>query len=155
MQAPMISTRNLSQMPDIAGLKMLTQSLAMLDAILMPEWQYRYYSFNSQWAPGEQMASMRDGSGDEWFCLFESAGAALKGFDHESAMSPWGNDDHAIWKGVLDEVPPVFARFLNEPAFSMKDTTFCIWRTNQDAVWRVGAIEFPGDLEDEIGRAHV
>jgi hypothetical protein len=148
---PMISTRDLSQLPDIAGLKKLTQSLAMLDAIIMREWDYRYYSFDSNWTQGEQMASMRDGSGDEWFCLFTSTGAALKGFDHESEMSPWGNDDHAIWKGVLDQVPPVFSSFLSEPAFSMKDTTFCIWPTNQDADWRVGKIEFPDGADDPDG----
>jgi hypothetical protein len=147
----MISTRNLSQLPDIAGLIKLTKSLAMLDAIMMPEWQYRYYSFNSVWDTGEQMASMRDGSGDEWFCLFSSAGAALKGFDHESEMSPWANDDHTVWKGVLDQVPVVFTRFLNEPAFSMQDTTFCIWRTNQDSDWRVGKIEFPDAADDPDG----
>jgi hypothetical protein len=147
----MISTRDLSQLPDLAGLMKLTKSLAMLDAIMMPEWQYRYYSFNSMWNTGEQMASMTDGSGDEWFCLFSSAGAALKGFDHESEMSPWVNDDHALWKGVLDQVPAVFTRFLNEPAFSMQDTTFCIWRTNQDSEWRVGKIEFPDDADDTDG----
>jgi hypothetical protein len=145
----MISTRNLAQLPDIAGLKKLTQSLAMLEAIIEPEWDYRYYSFNSQWDAGAQMASMRDGSGDEWFCLFNSVGAALKGFNHESEMSPWGNDDHAVWKGVLDAVPSAFASFLNEPAFSMKNTTFCIWRANQDPSWNVGNIQFPGDPEDD------
>jgi hypothetical protein len=147
----MISTRDLTKLPDITGLKKLTQSLAMLDAIIMREWDYRYYSFNSAWDTGEQMASMRDGSGDEWLCLFTSAGAALKGFDHESEMSPWGNDDHAVWKGVLDHVTPVFTRFLNEPAFSMQDTTFCIWRSTQDSDWRVGKIEFPDDTDDPDG----
>ena len=145
----MISTRDLSQLPDIGGLKKLTQSLAMLDAIMMPEWRYRYYSFNSMWDAGEQMASMTDGEGDEWHCLFNEAGAILKGFHHESAMSPWANDDHAIWEGVLDEVPALFARFLKEPAFDMENTTFCIWRTNQDTAWRMGAIAFPDELGDD------
>jgi hypothetical protein len=40
----MISTRDLSHLPDIDHLKSLSQSLAMLDAILCPEWEYRYYS---------------------------------------------------------------------------------------------------------------
>jgi hypothetical protein len=141
----MISTRDLSQLPDIPRLKALMQSLAMLDAILMPEWEYRYFSFNSNWAAGEQMGSLRSGSGDEWFCLFTAAGAILKGFDHESGMSPWTRDDQRVWKGVLDEVPEVFASFLTEPAFSMADTTFCLWRTNQDAGWRTGNIAFPAD----------
>lgn len=145
----MISTRNLSELPDIPTLKKLTQSLAMLDAIMQPDWQYRYYSFNSQWDTGEQMASMSNGSGDEWYCLFTSEWAALKGFDHESEMSPWGNDDQTVWKGVLDDVPQAFARFLSEPAFSMQDTTFCIWRSIDDSNWQVGKIDFPGDAADD------
>ncbi len=150
----MISTKDLSPLPDIPTLKKLMQSLAMLDAILMPEWQYRYYSFNSAWSVGAQMASMRDGSGDEWFCLFDAIGAALKGFNHESEMSPWANDDHALWKGVLDQVPAIFSSFLNEPAFSMENATFCIWRTHQDSAWMVGDIGFPGkEDEDPDGSA--
>ncbi len=50
---------------------------------------------------------------------------------------------------MLDEVPVVFKSFLSEPAFSMKDATFCIWRTNQDVAWRVGTIDFPGDPGDD------
>lgn len=38
-------------LPPVASLHRITQSLAMLDGILCPEWEYRYYSFNSQWAP--------------------------------------------------------------------------------------------------------
>jgi hypothetical protein len=32
---------------------------------------------------------------------------------------------------------------LTEPAFNLKDTTFCIWRTGSDSVWRCGSISFP------------
>jgi hypothetical protein len=39
-----ISTRNLAPIPDIPALRRLTQLLAMLDAILCPEWEERYYS---------------------------------------------------------------------------------------------------------------
>jgi hypothetical protein len=57
--------------------------------------------------------------------------------------------DNCPWPGVLDSVPKAFASFLNEPAFSMQDTTFCIWRQSGDAAWNVGAIDFPpGDDTD-------
>lgn len=79
-----ISTRNLESLPDVVQLRRLLQSMAMLDAILMPEWQYRYYSFNAQWRQGEMMGSMRNGSGDELFALFNIHGAFLKGFAHET-----------------------------------------------------------------------
>ncbi len=65
----MISTQNLSALSTIERLRKLSQALATLDAILCPEWQYRYYSFNAQWDVGEMMASMRNGSGDSISCF--------------------------------------------------------------------------------------
>ena len=89
----MISTRDLTGLPDIRTLRRLTRSLAMLDAVLSPEWEYRYHSFDSHWAPGELMASMRNGQGDDWFSLFTSSGVVLIGLDHEAPMyrqdDPW------------------------------------------------------------------
>ncbi|AWM42359.1 hypothetical protein C1280_23465 [Gemmata obscuriglobus] len=115
----------------------------MLDAILSPEWEYRYYSFNVKWAPEEQMGSMRNGSGDDLFALFNAHGCFIKGFDHEALMSPYGRQPKAVWPGVLDAVPKAFERGLSEPAFAMEDTTFCIWRQYGDEQWHRGVIEFP------------
>lgn len=119
------------------------QSMAVLDAILSPEWQYRYYSFDSKWGEGEQMGSMRNGSGDEVFAVFSKHGCFITGFDHESTMSPRVNDFNSVWPGVLDSVPPEFESGLSEPAFSMQDTTFCVWRRPGDKAWQRGSIEFP------------
>ncbi|UKE69809.1 hypothetical protein K8O61_01600 [Xanthomonas cerealis pv. cerealis] len=101
----------------------------MLDAILSPEWDCRYYSFNSSWGPGEQMASMRNGSGDDWFLLLDSAGAALKGFAHKLA------DDWSLPQNIQSQVPKDFSSFLGEPAFSMQHATFCYWRKANDPSW--------------------
>jgi len=40
----MASPHNHSTLPHIQPLIRLSQSLALLDALLEPEWQYRYYS---------------------------------------------------------------------------------------------------------------
>ena len=130
-------------MPDIESLRMISQSLALLDAILSPEWEDRYYSFNSKWSKGEMMASMRNGTGDEYFILFNAAGAIIKGFAHESVMSPYAKESGRVWQGVLDDVPNEFDSFLIEPAFSIDDTTFCIWRRYRDSSWQVGTIDYP------------
>jgi hypothetical protein len=66
-----------------------------------PDWQYRYFSFDSRWGAGEQMASMRNGQGDQYFALFNRAGCWLKGFDHESVMSPFASDRREVFSGVL------------------------------------------------------
>jgi hypothetical protein len=133
----------LSILPDVETLKKLSQSLAMLDAILSPDWEYRYYSFNSKWGENEMTASMRDGSGDDYFILFNSQGAIIKGFAHESPMSAYVNEPIEIWKGILESVPTEFEDFLSEPAFSIESTTFCIWQKFSDSAWQIGKIDFP------------
>lgn len=140
----MISTKNLAQLPEPSALRKIAKALAMLDAIIEPEWEYRYYSFNSKWSDSEEMASMRNGSGDSWYCVFSSTGVFLKGFDHESEMSPWNREDERVWPGVLDDVPPVFQACATEPAFSMGDTTYCVWRENGESQWHIGNVSFPG-----------
>lgn len=146
----MSAKRIAEQLPEIDDLKKLCQSLAMLEAILSPEWEYRYYSFNSKWAEAEMMASMRNGSGDGYFILFTAQGAAIKGVAHEAPMSSWHDEHEQIWPGVLDQVPDEFAGFLAEPAFSMDDTTFCLWRRYADSKWLTGDIQYPAD-EDPDG----
>lgn len=147
----MISTRDLTALPDCATLQRLLQSMAMLDAILEQDWDMRYYSFNAKWAPGEQMGSMRNGCGDDFVALFTEAGCFLRGFDHESAMSPWARKGRPVWPGVLDAVPQAFAEALNEPAFNMQDTTFCIWQRSGEPGWSRGAVEFPPGEDDPDG----
>lgn len=120
-----------SELPDIPGLRQRTKALAMLDAIVCPEWEYRYYSYSARWAPGEEMASMRNGQGDEWFVLFDAAGAALKGLDHESSVAKEKDFPAAIQRTV----PPAFSSFLKEPAFSMDRASFCYWRGLVDSAW--------------------
>lgn len=149
----MISTRDLSLLPDVDGLRHLLQSLAMLDAVLSPDWQYRYYSFNAGWSTGSQMGSMRNSSGDDFYTHFSSAGCWLKGFAHESPMSPYREQSQRQWPGVLDAVPAEFAECLREPAFEAETATFCIWRRYADTCWQVGPVEFPTDPPDPDGSA--
>jgi hypothetical protein len=127
--------------------------MATLDAILCPEWQYRYYSFNRRWADGEQMGSMRNGSGDDFFAHFSAAGCWLKGFAHESIMSPYAHEPTRVWPGIWEAVPVEFAACLREPAFTVEDVTFCIWRRSADPSWGAGRVDFPADDDDPDGSA--
>ena len=133
-----ISTKNLNELPDALGLVRLTQSLAVLDAILSPEWEYRYYSFNQAWADGEMMASMRDGSGDQWFALFCAAGVALHGVVRDA---PTFQPGHPL-PAIFNSLPMAFhANLLHERAFTTQDSTFCIWRLDTEERWSCGPIE--------------
>ncbi|MGW0435921.1 hypothetical protein ACWDV4_25680 [Micromonospora sp. NPDC003197] len=144
-----------SALPDIAVLRERCRALAILDAIMSPERESRYYSFDSRWAPGEQMASMRNGSGDAWSIVFSSAGAFIRGFDHESPMSPANNDDE-LWPGLVGTVPEVLSGCVAEPAFSFDGTleaTVCLWRQQGDDRWHAGDLVFPvGEDPDGANR---
>jgi len=128
-----LSTATPERLPDIETLRRLTKSIAMLEAIICPEWEYRYFSYNSKWAEGEEMASMRNGSGDEWFLLFDKNGAALKGLAHESPVVAEG----AFARRIQETVPKALETFLKEPAFAMEWASFCIWRARTDSGWKV------------------
>lgn len=136
-------------LPAPESLKRIMQSLAMLDAILEEEWEYRYFSFNARWSPQSQMGSMRNGEGDDLFAVFSQAGCFVREFDLEAAMSPWRSKPSQVWSGVLDDVPASFSDALNEAAFHMEDTTFCIWFLQDAEGWRKGDIAYPRENDPD------
>jgi hypothetical protein len=88
-----------------------------------------YYSFNAHWGQGEMMGSMINGSGDEFFALFNIHGVFLKGFDHEATAA-------AIpCKHFYRDLPAQFEPCTREPAFSPDDVTFCVWRLVDQPQW--------------------
>lgn len=149
-----ISTKNLTLIPEISKLKKLLKSLATLDAIMSREWDLRFYSFNCNWDNNEQMGSMRNGCGDEFYVLFTPSGCFIKGFEHESAMSSWGTDGQLPWKGLLDGLPEEFTGAANEPAFSMENISFCLWRLNSAESWEKGNFNYV-DCEDPDGSEYL
>ncbi|GAA0582660.1 hypothetical protein GCM10010172_79750 [Paractinoplanes ferrugineus] len=132
-------------LPGVATLRRRCRALAMLDAILSPDEEDRYYGYNSSWGPGTEIAEMRDGSGDEWHIVFGPGGVFVRGFDHESVMSPARNDEQ-LWPGLTDAVPAAFAAQLDEPAFGWGAqfyATVCVWRETGDDRWHTGEVDYP------------
>lgn len=77
------NTVNHAHLPKPKEMQKCCKSLAVLDAILSPEWEYRYYSYNTHWNTAEAVFQMQDGSGDAFFILFQPDGAVINGFAHE------------------------------------------------------------------------
>ncbi|MFF8841416.1 hypothetical protein ACF08N_01610 [Streptomyces sp. NPDC015127] len=142
-------------LPDIATLRRLCRAVAVAEAVLNPG-DYRTYTFDADWSETEEVFSMRNGGGDEFDVVFSPAGAYIRGFDHESPMSPY--DDDLPWPGVVDSVPEVFRSCVEEPAFSDGDmplVTACLWREAGDDRWRTGRIEFPEGAADPDGSGYL
>ena len=131
----MSSTRDLSALQGLPGTRRLLQSLAVLDAVMSPQWESRYYMFDAAWGDRERSASMRNGCGDHWHAILCAQGMALVGLAHEAPAYVPGQPHPGIFAGL----PEVFhANLLHEPAFETSDATFCIWRLLDDDRWHVG-----------------
>lgn len=113
-------------LPDVEELRRRSRALAMCEAIISPGWESRYYSYDSRWSVerGEHMASMRNGSGDEYSIVFSPAGVYIRGLDHENRRDP----------ALFDDVPAVFAAQVAEPAFSA-GANICLWRETGGDRW--------------------
>lgn len=147
-----ISSRKLGLLPHRFDFYKTSQSIAMLDAILEPEWEFRYYSFNLRWNNNEQMASMRDGCGDYYFILFNLQGTIITGHSHNSLMGKYAIKNGKPWPGVIDNAPEEFIDVLSEPAFSIGNASFFIWCKRSDEIWNIGNIKFPKDPDPDGSR---
>ncbi len=163
-----LSTENLNSIPNPSELKKICKSISALEAIICPEWDYRYYSYQKDWSENEEFCEMRNGQGDQMLIVFNGNETCINGFAHESEMNGWKNIPieekksfidklfgskkeikteltQVIQSGVLDELPKVFNDFIfGEPVKSI-GTTFCIWQTETEKYWKIGEIDLPKD----------
>ncbi|GAA0961408.1 hypothetical protein [Virgisporangium aurantiacum] len=131
------------RLPPIDVLRDRCRALAVLERI--QDSGYPYYAYVA-WGDDEA-ALMSNGSGDEYSIVFTDAGVFIRVFDHESGMTPYADDDHALWPGLLDGLPPEFRAHVTEPAFCDEgslNATAVLWRRTGDDGWHAGAgITFP------------
>ncbi|WP_460492254.1 hypothetical protein [Dactylosporangium cerinum] len=137
-----------AQLPSIDVLRQRCKALAMLDAILGGD----HYTYDPAWGT-DQVASMRNGSGEEYDIVFTTDGTFIRGVYHESPM--FGYTNGQLWPGLLDGLPDEFNSQVTEPAFSHPDGTlnasFILWRRNDDERWHAGDnIDFSPACDDEV-----
>ncbi|MFJ3638696.1 hypothetical protein ACIPRD_02955 [Streptomyces sp. NPDC090108] len=144
-------------LPGPAELRARLRALATLEATISNDPRFSTYTFAPDWGPGEEAALMTNASGDDFSVVFSPAGVLIRGFDHESRMSPYGTDEAEVWPGVVDEVPAPLRPLLDHPAFRDEElgitrVTACVWRETGDTAWRTGSsIVFPPGSEDPDG----
>lgn len=51
----------------------------------------------------------------------------IRGFDHESLVSPFARDDLRRWPGVVGDVPEGFRPRVEEVAFTLEDVPLLRW----------------------------
>jgi len=134
-------------LPAPATLERTCKGLAALDAMMSEDWESRYYSFNHAWnrKRKERMASMRNGSGDDWFIVFSPSGVFVKAFWHEYPHE----DVVKLYAGL----PAKLAPQLKEGAFMMEDVTFGGWHDGTTWTLRGNAKPMADDLAILAGDA--
>ena len=140
------------RLPDVGVVRRWSQSLAVLDAVMSADPEYRYFCFDGGFGPGQALASMRNGSGDEYSITFTDDGAFLRGFDHESPVSPFAQAPPALWPGLLTGLPVALANIAEGPAFTLEAVpmlTIALWRLAGDEQWHYGQPTFPRAWENK------
>lgn len=137
----MISTKNLSLLPNRKKVQLICKAISVLDAIISQEWEYRYYSYNNKWAENEECFEMRNGSGDQILILFRADGCILNGFAHEYEQQDL--------KKLTAKLPSIFYEFIFEEPVKSIGTTFCLWTTELHN-WQLGQIENFDDNSEEM-----
>lgn len=128
-------------------LERLWRVWAAADLVLCVEAWLRLFSFDAVWAPGQRLGKLDTGGGDRLYAVFTPAGTVLKGFAHESEVSPAARDDGTVWPGMYAGLPEPLREALNDPALEPDDVTFCFWREPEDPRWSQG-FRLPLDIDD-------
>ena len=124
-----------AKVPPIDVLRDRSRALAMLDSTI----DGVYYDYNRRRGASE-VASMRNGSGEEYDIVFTADGAFIRGVYHDSPMHNYTNGQ--LWPGLLNGLPELFAPLVHEPTFCREDgtldATFVLWRRSGDHRWHAG-----------------
>ncbi|MEK3786380.1 hypothetical protein [Paenibacillus sp. FSL K6-1230] len=121
--------------------------LALLDIILCDEEWLRYYTYEPAWAEGVSLAKVDDGSGNHMYVIFAPEGTIIKGFDHESELSPHAQEEYGVWPGMYDGMPAELMQHLQDDALEPEEVTFCYWRLVEAANWSAGPVIVPEGID--------
>ncbi|MEV7598646.1 hypothetical protein AB0O91_14815 [Kitasatospora sp. NPDC089797] len=141
----------LPRLPEPDVLRARCRALALLD-IMLAEISPRY-GYQSNWRPGVDLATMEDGSGDQYGIVFDPAGVLLYGFCYESEASWTRPRPHR--PGLLDGLPAGLAHYPADPELQSDgffEATLCAWREVGASAWQCGPVVFTEGESDGAGQ---
>jgi hypothetical protein len=136
----------LRRLPAPSLMRSHLRTLAMLDAVVSPA--ERSFEYHPGWRKNEQLGAFKDAEGDCFFAWFCARGAVIRGFAHESPMSPYRERPPRQWPALWDGLPAALAYAKTEPAFGGDDVTFACWATDQET-WRAGNVKPPAGKDPD------
>jgi len=142
----MPSTKDLTNFPDPRTLESAWKSCAILDIIFCEEAAYRTFDYQAAWSEKARVGRYDNGGGDHMIVFFTGTSAILKGFAHESPVSPHAREEYEVWPGMYDKVPGALFEFLEDDSVEHEEVTFCVWYASGS--WKTGKVVFPGGEDD-------
>ena len=105
----MISTKDLSGLPNAERLKNFCKGLAALDIIMVEEeWSFiRHYTYNPAWRKGKEAFFATDGSDQSMIVMFAPEGCVINGVDSE--LYDWEEKLPRI-EDLTDGMPPALQK---------------------------------------------
>ena len=138
----MISTKDLSGLPNVNRLKAFCKGLAALDIIMLDEeWSFiRHYTYNPTWRKGKEAFFATDGSDQSMMVMFTSDGCVINGVDSE--LYDWEEKLPRI-EDLTNGMPSALQKLMNSREVKKMKSTFCVW-TENGVAWHCN----PMDGED-------
>lgn len=109
-------------------LRLALKASATLDIEVCDEEFLRCFTYTENWAPGFDVATYENGGGDDIIFVIQGDSILIKGFDHESEVSPHAQDEYGVWPGMYEGAPHDLLSVLDDDTFEVEDVTFCYWR---------------------------
>ncbi len=155
----MLISERIHEMPPREELLRRLLAYAKIDRIMNPDpddCMVRVYHYDKDWVTGGHFLKIDDSGGDHYHVLFSPGGCIVKGFDHESDLSPYNYDENDPMPDVLaghdfyDGAPAELLCLLDDPALEKELATFCAWQAAGDDRWHCAPSEIPDDWSDGI-----
>lgn len=138
----MLTTKDLSGLPDVKRLKTFCKGLAALDIIMLEEKlsYIRKYSYHPTWHNELEAFIFNDGADQHMIVMFASEGCVINGVDFE--LYDWDEELPPI-EDLTKDMPDSLKKLMQYQEVKDMKSTFCIWNEN-GTTWHCN----PMDSED-------
>lgn len=134
----------------------LLRRQAILDIIVIPEQKawLRLVTYHYDQDTRCHRFKIDNGAGDDLYAIFSPQGAILKGFAHESCLSPYQDGDTQIANAIYAGMPAALLQQLDEDT-EKNDVTFCLWQLPGETVWHQNKVPLPTACLEDVSTADV
>ena len=147
----MITTKDLSCLPDRERLKNFCKGLAALDIIMIEnEWAFiRHYTYKPSWRKDKEAFFATDGSEQSMIVIFAPEGCIINGVDSE--LYDWEEKLPRI-EDLTVGMPPALLKLMGCREIKKMKSTFCVW-TEDGSNWCCNPIDSEDASKDLLSPA--